>query len=115
MSDIERLPWRVERSLARLLELPDYVEVSRTPERSSLRCVLARPSTVTISLVLRVHSQSGIPLASASVAVRPGDSSFEAPVALIAMEGYTHLSPRARHEVENRVWSRSAYAVASAA
>jgi hypothetical protein len=49
------------------------------------------------------------------VQVNPGDCQFEAPLTLLAMEGYTHLSPRARHGVVQRVWSRRAYATGSSA
>jgi len=114
MPQSERLPWRLERPLA--LETPGYLEVvSGLEVLPRLRCSLTSPARSNLSFVVRILSRSGIPLAHASVALRSGDCSFDTPVALIAMEGYRHLSQRARHDVESRVWSRRAYAIASAA
>jgi hypothetical protein len=63
---------------------------------------------------LTVHSQAGIPLAAVVVSVRPGDRLLESSsMALLAMEGYTHLARRERQLVERRVWSRRAFATAS--
>ena len=117
MADIERLPWRVDAQLVRALDAPGHLEIEvRSPDACpTLRCVLARPAPSRVSLTIRVHSRAGIPLAHASVQVNPGDRQFEAPLTLLAMEGYTHLSPRARHGVVQRVWSRRAYATGSSA
>jgi hypothetical protein len=72
-------------------------------------------ATAKVSLTVRVHSRAGIPLAYASVEVNPGDRAFEAPLVLLAMEGYSHLGRRAREDVERRVWSRRAFATGSTA
>jgi len=114
MSQSERLPWRIERHLT--LDVPSHLEVSSGQDTlPRLRCSLTSPASKNVSFVVRIHSRSGIPLAQASVDLRPGDCSFDTPIALIAMEGYGHLSRRARHDVESRVWSRRAYAIGSAA
>lgn len=114
MNEQERLPWRVEPRLARLLDPARHLEL-RLQQGSALptiRCVFARPSAAKVSLHLRVHSHAGIPLATATVVVNPGDHAFETPISLLAMEGYGHLSRPAREKVERRVWSRRAFASA---
>ena len=115
MTAIERLPWRVDAGLVQALDAPGHLEIGvQTPDdRPTLRCVLPRPSPSRVSLTIRVHSRAGIPLAHASVQLNPGDREFEATLTLLAMEGYTHLSPRARRTVVQRVWSRRAYATGS--
>jgi hypothetical protein len=117
MATTERLPWRVEGRLARALGGAADLEICPPAPGAlpSVRCVLPRAVERKVSLTLRVHSRAGIPLAHASVEVQPGDSGFQTSLALLAMEGYTHLSQRAREAVERRVWSRRAYATASAA
>jgi hypothetical protein len=117
MADMERLPWRVEGRLARALGGPAHLEVcSQAPGTLPIvRCVLGRPVMTKVSLTVRVHSRAGIPLAHASVDVNPGDSGFQTTLALLAMEGYSHLGRRAREDVERRVWSRRAYASGSPA
>jgi hypothetical protein len=116
-TDIERLPLRLEGRLARILGTEaDKVEVIHgTPgELPNLRCVLPRAANASISLVLRVHSAAGIPLVAGSVDVEPGDAEFNtAQLAVLAMEGYAHLTAADRHAVEARVWSRRAFATAS--
>jgi hypothetical protein len=69
-----------------------------------------------MSIVVRVHARTGVPLAVSSVRLTRGDRAFETPpVTMLAMEGYAHLKPADRRLVEDRVWSRRAYATASAA
>jgi hypothetical protein len=115
--DVERLPFRADSRVARLLGIrTGNLEVCpQGPERlPNLRCVLARPVTEKVSLVLRVHSRAGIPLASASIDVNPGDQAFEAPaLEVLAMEGYSHLGRAERAAIERRVWSRRAFATGS--
>ena len=117
MADFERLPWRVDGRLVRTLGVLGDLEIC--PQEAGIlprvRCALPRPVTAKVSLTVRVHSRAGIPLAYASVDVNPGDRAFEAPLALLAMEGYVHLGRRARQDVERRVWSRRAFATGSAA
>ncbi len=114
MTDPEQLPWRVERRLVDL-GMPAHLEVCPQPSGNlpNVRCVLPKPATGPLSLVLRVHSRAGIPLAQAFIDLKPGDRSFETPLALMSMEGYRHLSQRARQDVERRVWSRRAFATGS--
>src|SRR5262245_34080324 len=116
MTETERLPLRVEGRLARTLAVPNHLEVCADTKATlpKVRGVRTVPARTKVSLVLRIHSASGIPLAHASVDLQPGDRSFETPVAALAMEGYRHLSPAARRGVESRVWSRRAFASASA-
>jgi hypothetical protein len=83
-------------------------------ELPSARLLLPQPARAGTSMRLTVHSRAGIPLASAIVNVRPGDLLLESSsMALLAMEGYTHLARRERQLVERRVWSRCAFATAS--
>ena len=115
MADFERLPWRVDGRLASVLgDSADLRVCAYGPDAlPGVRCVLPRPATTNVSLLVRVHSRAGIPLACATVGVNAGDCGFETPMTLLAMEGYTHLSPRARRDVERRVWSRRAFATGS--
>jgi hypothetical protein len=117
MAVIERLPWQGDRRVMSSLGILSDLEVCPSPTDAvpHVRGVLAAPLAAKASLVVRVHSRAGIPLASASVDLKPGDREFEAGLTLLAMEGYAHLSRRARQEVERRVWSRRAYATGSAA
>jgi hypothetical protein len=114
---MEPLPLRVDGRLARLLGIQggELSVVQGAPgDLPNLRCVLRRPVTTGISLVLRIHARSGIPLAYSSVDVSRGDHAFETRgLTLFAMEGYSHLAPAERQIVEGRVWSRRAYATAS--
>ena len=116
---MEQLPFRVESRLARVLGMQagDLSILQGEPgDLPNLRCVLRRPVTTDVSLVLRVHTSTGIPLACSSVDLSRGDQAFETRgLTLFAMEGYSHLSPGDRQIVEGRVWSRRAYATASAA
>jgi len=113
------LPFRVEGALAGVLGgLPEAATVvdgdHGAPPR--LRIVMARPASSDVALTVRVHSRQGIPLAYASASVSAGDRVFETtPVRVIAMDAYAHLSEKARHAVERRVWSRRAFATGSAA
>jgi hypothetical protein len=114
---MDRLPLRIESRTARVLGLRqgDLEICPGTPgDLPSLRCVLPRPVTAKASLVLRVHSQAGIPLASASIDVHPGDRMFETSLAVLAMEGYAHLGRADRRLVEERVWVRRSFATLSA-
>jgi hypothetical protein len=117
MAVIERLPWQGDRRVMRSLGILSDLEVCPSPTDAvpHVRGVLTAPLAANASLVVRVHSRAGIPLAFASVDLRPGDREFETGLTLLAMEGYGHLSQRARREVERRVWSRRAYATGSAA
>jgi hypothetical protein len=117
MATTERLQWRVEGRLARVLGGPADLEICpHAPgARPTVRCTLPKAVERKVSFTVRVHSRAGIPLAHASVDVQPGDSGFQTPLTLLAMEGYTHLGQRARDAVERRVWSRRAYATASGA
>lgn len=115
--DTETLPWRTDCSLVRALGVLGDLEICHADASSlpSVRCTLSKQITARASITVRIHSRAGIPLAYASVDVNPGDQAFEAPVALLAMEGYSHLGRRARQDVERRVWSRRAYATGSVA
>jgi len=117
MTDLQRLPWRLDERLTRLFGRADDLELhaSHPGVLPVLRGALPRPAETRISLIVRVHSTAGIPLAHAAVNVQPGDQAFEVPVKLLAMEGYEHLGHSARQAVERRVWSRRAYATGSAA
>jgi len=114
---IERLPFRVDSRAAQALGIgTGNLEVRpQGPGRlPALRCVLPRPATERVSLVLRVHSRMGIPFATASIEVQPGDQAFEAlALTVLAMEGYSHLGRAERAEIERRVWSRRAFATGS--
>jgi hypothetical protein len=115
---MDRLPLRVESRTSRFLGLQHgdlEIRPGNPGDLPNLRCLLPRPVTATASLVLRVHSRAGIPLASASIAVHAGDEMFETPVAVLAMEGYAHLGRAERQVIEGRVWLRRAFATLSAA
>jgi hypothetical protein len=115
MTDVERMPWRPEDRLARVLGMPGDLEIwpGSSGTLPILRCVLARPAKGPVSLILRVHSRAGIPVAQATVEVHPGDQSFDATLSVMSMEGYRHLGRAAREDVERRVWSRRAFATGS--
>jgi hypothetical protein len=82
----------------------------------NLRCTLPAPAREAVSIVLRVLSRSGIPLAQASAQVKAGDTSFETTRwEILAMEGYAHLDRASRLAVERRVWSRCTRVIGSAA
>jgi len=117
MSTSDRLAWRVERALAHVIGSPTDLELTNDGEAAlpRLRGVLPQPATRRITLTVKIHSNAGIPLAHAAVRLEAGDRAFETPVMLLAMEGYAHLSERARKDVERRVWSRRAYATGSVA
>jgi hypothetical protein len=114
---MEPLPLRVNGPLARVLGLQkgDLSVVQGEPgDLPKLRCVLDRPATTGVSMVLRIHARSGIPLAFCSVEVSRGDHTFETRgLTMFAMEGYSHLAAAERQIVEGRVWSRRSYATAS--
>jgi hypothetical protein len=115
---MERLPFRVESRLAGILGLEEgHLQLLDSHGSApALRCQWERPASDDASFVLRVHAGSGVPLASSPVKVARGESAFEArELAFVAMEGYSHLNPIERRQVEDRVWSRRAYATASAA
>jgi hypothetical protein len=114
---MDRLPMRIESRVSRVLGLRqgDLEIWPGTPgELPNLRCVLPRPATAKASLVLRVHSRAGIPLASGSIDVHPGDQMFETSLAVLAMEGYAHLGRADRRLIEERVWLRRSFATLSA-
>ena len=117
MAAMERLPWRDDSLVVHTLGVLGDIEIcpAVTGVLPLVRGTLSMPLAERASFTVRVHSRSGIPLAFASVRINPGDSIFEAPLTLLAMEGYSHLSARARQEVELRVWSRRAYVTGSAA
>ena len=52
---------------------------------------------------------------TAAVDVSKGDREFRAPLALLAMEGYAHISTAERQAIHQRVWQRRAYATGSVA
>ena len=116
---MDSLPFRAQGRAAVVLGL----EAGELELRSSapdslptLRCVLPRPAGEKLSLVLRVHTHAGIPVAAVSIDVNPGDREFEtAPPAVLAMEGYAHLGRAERLAIERRVWDRRAFATGSAA
>jgi hypothetical protein len=113
-----QLPFRVESRLASLLggQTGDIAIVQNEPgPLPRLRCQLAGPAAADVTLLVRVHTTSGIPVAYSRVDVARGARAFETEnLTLFAMEGYSHLAPADRQNVEARVWSRRAYATASA-
>jgi hypothetical protein len=115
---MERLPLRIDHDLAGILSLSTAeLEIcqSHPAELPSVRFVLPLAAAARVRMLLRVHSRTGIPLASASIDVNPGDRVLESsPITLLAMEGYMHLTRGERQVVERRVWSRRAFATASA-
>ena len=119
MNDIEQLPWRVDRHLARALgpQQPtlEVCPIDAEAYLPSLRCVFAQPAADNVSVVVRVHSRAGIPLATAAIDVNKGDREFKAPLALLAMEGYAHIGPAERQAIHQRVWQRRAFATGSVA
>jgi len=116
-ASLEQLPFRLEGQLTRTLGISQgVVDVCFRAEdrRPALRCVLPRPVSETVSMVVRVHSAAGIPLASAPIQLNAGDQEFETgQLDMLAMEGYAHLTPDERQIVERRVWSRRAFATGS--
>jgi hypothetical protein len=112
----DRLPWRVDTRLAAALGGDSgeiQVRLDEQDQGLTLRGVLPRPAVARVSLILRIHSSAGIPLASASISLSPGDRSFEAPIAFLAMEGYSHFAREKREAIERRVWLRRAFASAA--
>jgi len=115
----ERLPLKLDSRLTAVLgtstgELELHVESPAALPYA--RFVLPRPVPRNLSLVLRVHSAAGIPLASATIAVNSGEHTFDIRnLTLMAMEGYAHLDAAERHAVVQRVWSRRAFATGSIA
>jgi hypothetical protein len=119
MNVVERLPWRVDRHLARAIG-PQQPTLEVCPIDAeaclpSLRCVFAQPAADNVSVVVRVHSRAGIPLATAVIDVSKGDREFKAPLALLAMEGYAHIGAAERQAIHQRVWQRRAFATGSVA
>jgi hypothetical protein len=115
---MELLPLRVEKGLERVLGIQqsDLAVVAGPENLPRLRGELPRPIVADVSIVFRVHARTGVPLAYSRVNLSRGDRAFETPsMTLMAMEGYAHLAPAERLLVEGRVWSRRAYATASAA
>lgn len=112
---MERLPLRVNPRLAQILGIDAAeLQVCELGGAPSLRCEWQKPSAADQSIVLRIHARTGVPLAETSIRVAQGDRAFETDeLAFLAMEGYAHLKSTDRREVENRVWSRRAYATAS--
>jgi len=119
MNETERLPWRVDRQLARTIgDQPATLEVCPADPQDDLprlRCVFSQPATEKVGVIVRVHSRAGIPLATAAVDVKPGDREFKAPLVLLAMEGYAHISQAERQAIHQRVWQRRAFATGSVA
>ena len=119
MNDIEKLPWRVDSHLARALgpQQPtlEVCPIDAEASLPSLRCVFAHPAADNVSVVVRVHSRAGIPLATAAIDVSKGDREFKASPVLLAMEGYAHIGPAERQAIHQRVWQRRAFATGSVA
>ena len=112
--NLDRLPLRIEGPLARILGAAAG-EVTVLPRGAgtcpALRGELARSAPEHLSLVLRVHAPNGVPLAAIAADVAAGARTFETEaVRMLAMEGYSHLAETERRAVEDRVWSRRAYA-----
>jgi hypothetical protein len=116
---MNNLPFRVENRLAAVLGIRDgdfSVLQADSGALPRLRCLLRRPAPRDVSILLRVHTRMGIPVAYSAVEVARGDQSFETQnLTMMAMEGYSHLGPAERQAVEARVWSRGAYVTASTA
>ena len=98
MNDIERLPWRVDRHLTQAIgpQQPTLEVCPMDAEASlpSLRCVFAQPAADNVSVLVRVHSRAGIPLASAPIDVNAGDSVRRRPCA--ARDGRLHAPQSTR-------------------
>ena len=112
----EKLPLKADGAVARLIGRASevHVQAGTAGELPKLRVVLPRPASARQSLMLRVHSRMGVPLAWAAADVQPGDQAVEtATLTVLAMEGYSHLGRAEREAVEGRVWSRRAFATAS--
>jgi hypothetical protein len=113
---MDRLPFRVENRLVAALGIREE-DFSVVPAESGglprLHCLLRRPASHDVSILLRVHTRMGIPVAFSAVDISRGDKSFETQsLTLMAMEGYSHLGPVERLAVEARVFSRGAYVTA---
>ena len=119
MNDIERLPWRVDRHLTQAIgpQQPTLEVCPMDADASlpSLRCVFAQPAAVRVSVMVRVHSGAGIPLATAAIDVNKGDREFKVSPVLLAMEGYAHIGAAERQAIHQRVWQRRAFATGSVA
>jgi hypothetical protein len=115
---LEQIPFRVEKRLAGLLGIQEgqlSIVQGQPGDLPALRCELTEPVETDLSLVIRVHARTGVPLAVSAVSIARGDRAFETKsLTMLAMEGYSHLRPVDRHGVEGRVWSRRAYATATA-
>jgi hypothetical protein len=115
---METLPWRAEPTLAKRLNATGgqlKFRFAKPGDLPTLLCALPRPASERVSVVFRVHSRAGIPLAVAEAVVAPGEHAFETTqVALLAMEGYSHVGHAERRRIETRVWSRRSFATASA-
>src|SRR5262245_41606077 len=74
--NMDHLPLRLEGRLAGALGI-SAGDLEICPQESealpNLRCTLPRAVSERLSLVLRVHSLAGIPLASAPIQLNPGD------------------------------------------
>lgn len=119
INEIEPLPLRLEGEVRTILGVDHATIELRFPADEGLpvlRCDLPGPSASAVSLMLRVHSRAGIPLAWATADLGRGDRYFETPpVTLLAMEGYAYLKEHLRRRVERRVLARRAYATATLA
>ena len=119
ISEIERLPLRLDGGLQTVFGVDGVTIELRFPAGDglpTLRCDLPRAVPSAVSLMLRVHSRAGIPLAWVAATLDPGARSFAtAPVTLFAMEGYAHLKHPQRRGVERRVLARRSYVAATLA
>ena len=119
ISEIERLPLRLDGSLQTVFGVDGATIELRFPAGDglpTLRCDLPRAVRSAVSVILRVHSRAGIPLAWAAATIDAGARSFDTPpVRLLAMEGYAHLKDPQRRGVERRVLARRSYVAATAA
>jgi hypothetical protein len=114
----EQLPWRAAPDFASVLGVRggifDVFPGGAGEHIAMVRGVLERPLDARLSINISVHSRAGIPFARGSTVISPGDRSFEAGLALLAMEGYAHLKATKRQAIADRVWTRRAYALLSA-
>lgn len=111
---MDLLPFQIEPGIRRVLgtDVP-VLSVLAGPAGASprLRGQLPRPASGPAFFVIRVHTRTGIPVATVPVHVSRGDRAFETDgLTFLAMEGYAHLSRADSIAVKDRVWSRRAYA-----
>lgn len=106
------LPLRMAPRLARVLRMgTPAVSIVQPDWPPTLTGVLLEPVGSKLSFVLKVHAQNGIPLAYAPIEMAPGDHSFAAQaLQFMGMEGYAHLAQSDRKPIEDRIWSRRAFA-----